>query len=146
MQAKTTPRSMTPEEDRQYDEQLEVFVRLRDRIDEFLEQYGRPDSLLALGDYSAHDDFRGTPQVKVSISNPKLLNPLIVYQLQAIVRDFPGWEIVVAVVLDDRQDDWPNMGLYIRPHEIIDGLQRQYFPKEYRDIEYVGARRGTEDD
>lgn len=141
-----TPKRMTPEEDRQYDEQLEVFVRLRDRIDEFLEQHGRPDTLLGLGDYSAHDDFRGTPQVKVSVGNLELLRPFIVYQLQKIVQDFPGWEIVYAVAVDGHFDDWPNMGLYIRPHEIIDGLQRQYFPKEYQSIEYAGARRGTESD
>lgn len=146
MQAKPTPRKMTPEEERQYDEQLEVFVRLCDRIDEFLEQHWRPDTLLALGDYSVHDDFRGTPQIKVSVGNLELLRPRVVYQLQQIVRDFPGWEIVYAVAVDGHLDDWPNMGLYIRPHEIIDGLQRQYFPKEYQNIEYVGARRGTEKD
>jgi hypothetical protein len=28
-------------------------------------------------------------------------------------------------------------------HEIIDGLQRQYFPKEFQNIEYVGARPDT---
>jgi hypothetical protein len=111
-----------------------------------LEQYGRPDSLSGLGDYSAHADFRQSPQVKVSISNLELLRPLIVYQLQEIVKDFPGWEIVAAVALEEHLEDWPNMGLYIRPHEIIDGLQRQYFPKEFQDIEYVGGRRGTEDD
>jgi hypothetical protein len=137
---------MTPDEERRYDEQLAMFERLRLRIDTLLEGYGKPDSLSALGDYSAHDDFRQSPQVKVSISNPKLLQPFIIYQLQEIVREFPGWEIVVAVVLDDRRDDWPRMGLYIRPREIIDGLQRQYFPKEYQDIEYAGARRGTEKD
>jgi hypothetical protein len=137
---------MTPAEDREYDEQLDVFVRLRDRIDAFLEQHGRPDTLLAPGDYSAHDDFRGTPQVKVSVGNLELLRARIVYQLQQIVVDFPGWEIVYAVALDDHLDDWPNMGLYIRPHEIIDGLQRQYFPKEYQEIEYAGSRRGTESD
>lgn len=138
---------MTPEEERRYDEQFEIFEKLRARIDNLLERYGRPDTLSeGPGDYSAHDDFRQSPQVKVSITNPELLRPSIIYQLQGIVRDFPGWEIVVAVVLDDRQDDWPNMGLYIRPHEIIDGLQRQYFPKEYQNIEYAGARRGTEKD
>ena len=137
---------MTAEEERHYDEQFEIFERLRARIDALLEQYGKPDSLSEIGDYSAHDDFRQSPQVKVSISNPKLLSPIIIYQLQEIVKEFPGWEIVVAVVLDERQAWWPRMGLYIRPHEIIDGLQRQYFPKEYQDIEYAGARRGTEKD
>lgn len=120
---------MTPEEERRYDQQFEIFERLRVRIDELLEKYGKPDSLSETGDYSAHDDFRQSPQVKASISNPDLLRPFIIYQLQEIVRNLPGWEIVVAVVLENRQPDWPRMGLYIRPHEIIDGLQRQYFPE-----------------
>lgn len=63
-----------------------------------------------------------------------------------MIGAYPGWEIVVAVVHRPNYKDWPKMGLYIRPHEIIDGLQRQYFPKEFRDIAYDGARRGTEND
>lgn len=137
---------MTPEEERRYDEQFEIFERLRLRIDALLEEYGKPDSLSETGDYSAHCDFRQSPQVKVSISGLDLLRPTVIYQLQQIVKDFPGWEIVVAVVSDDDLADWPRMGLYIRRHEIIDGLQRQYFPKEYQDIRYVGARVGTEND
>lgn len=137
---------MTPEEERRYDEQYEIFERLRLRIDELLEKYGKPDSLSEIGDYSAHDDFRQSPQVKVSISGLHLLRPPIVYELQKIVKNFPGWEIVVAVVSDNDDNDWPRMGLYIRPHEIIDGLQRQYFPKEFQDIAYVGGRPGTEQD
>jgi hypothetical protein len=132
--------------DRQYDEQFEIFELLRVRIDSLLEQYGEPDSLSGLGDYSAHCDFRQSPQVKVSIGNLKLLQPSIVYQMQGIVRDFPGWEIVYAVALEDHLEDWPNMGLYIRGNEIIDTLQRQYFLKEFQNIEYVGSRRETEDD
>jgi hypothetical protein len=38
------------------------------------------------------------------------------------------------------------MGLYIRPHEIIDALQRHYFPAEFQRLEYEGARRGTAHD
>ncbi len=120
---------MTPEEERRYDEQFEIFERLRIRIDYLMERHGRPDSLSGLGDYCAHDDFRQSPQVKVSIGNLELLRPFIVYQLQEIVKDFPGWEIVVAVAPEDHLEDWPSMGLYIRPHEIIDGLQRRYFPE-----------------
>lgn len=137
---------MTPEDDRQYDALLDVFERLRARIDDLLERYGRPDLLSELGDYCAHDDFRGTPQVKVSIGSLNLLRPPVVQQMQDVLKDFPGWEIVVAVALRNHLDDWPDMGLYIRSHEIIDGLQRQYFPKEYRDIRYVGARPGTDRD
>jgi hypothetical protein len=38
------------------------------------------------------------------------------------------------------------MGLYIRAHEIIDGLRREYFPEPYRSYQYDGSRPGTEDD
>jgi hypothetical protein len=133
------------EEERRYDEQFEIFERLRIRIDILLEQYGEPDSLSGLGDYSAHCDFRQSPQVKVSVGNLELLRPSIVYQLQGIVRDFPGWEIVYTVALEDHLEDWPNMGLYIQGNEILDTLQRQYFSEEYRDVQYSGSRRITEE-
>ena len=132
------------DEDRLYEEQFNTFEELRLRIDGLLEQYGEPDTLSKLGDYSAHADFRQSPQVKVSIASLNLLRPSIVYQLQGIVRDYPGWEIVYTVALDDHMEDWPDMGLYIRPNEIVDTLQRQYFPPEYQSIEYAGSRRGVE--
>jgi hypothetical protein len=134
------------DEDRRYDEQFDIFLLLRDRIENLLEQYGRADCLGELGDFSAHYDFVQSDQVKVSVANLDLFQPFIVYQLQDIVKEFPGWEIVYAVTLDDHLKDWPNMGLYIRGDEIIDTLQRQYFPKKYQSIEYAGSRRGTEPD
>jgi hypothetical protein len=132
------------EEDRRYEEQFNTFLRLRDRIENLLEQHGRPDTLDELGDFSAHYDFVQSPQVKASIANLDLFQPFIVYQLQDIVKEFPGWEIVYTVALDDHLKDWPDMGLYIRGDEIIDTLQRQYFPKKYQSIEYAGSKRGTE--
>jgi hypothetical protein len=63
-----------------------------------------------------------------------------------IRRGFPGWELVVAVAVPGHYDDWPDMGLYVRLHEIIDGLQRKYFPKEFQNFEYEGSRTGTERD
>ena len=72
-----------------------------------------------------------------------MLRPTVIAELQRLIKQFPGWEIEVTVAVRGHYDDWPRMGLYIRPHEIIDGLQRQYFPKEFQNIEYAGARRGT---
>ncbi len=123
-----------------YYAQFEIFERLRKEINDLLSQYGRADSLSGLGDYSAHADFLQSNQVKVSVGNLDLLRPSIVAQLQAVVRKFPGWEIVYTVAVDGHFDDWPDMGLYIRPHEIIDELQRQYFPKEYHNISYADLR------
>jgi hypothetical protein len=134
------------DEDRRYDEQFNTFLLLRDRIENLLEQYGRADSLAGLGDFSAHYHFVQSDQVKVSVANLDLFQPFIVYQLQDIVKEFPGWEIVYTVAVDDHLEDWPNMGLYIRGHEIVDTLQRQYFPKRYQSIEYAGSKRETEPD
>ncbi len=130
------------DEDSRYEQQLKIFGRLIDRINTLLKRYGEHD-LLKPGDYSIYDDYWGYPQVKVSINNLELLQPSIIEGLQTIVKAYPAWEIVVAVAVRGHYNDWREMGLYIRPHEIIDGLQRQYFPKEFQDIEYQGARHGT---
>jgi hypothetical protein len=134
------------DEDRRAEEQYNTFLLLRERIENVLEQYGRADSLGELGDFSAHYHYVQSRQVKVSVANIELLQPHIVYQLQDIVKEFPGWEIVYAVTIDDHLDDWPNMGLYIRGDEIVDTLQRQYFPQKYQGIEYAGGRRAKEPD
>lgn len=39
--------------------------------------------------------------------------------------------------------DWPNMGISVRADEIVADLQRQYFPKEFPDLAYDGARRAA---
>ena len=128
------------------DAQIATFERLVKKIRTLLDRFGGHDSLLAKGDYSIYGDYWGYPQVKVSIGHLDLLRPNVVERLREIVKGFPGWEIVVAVAVRGHYDDWPDMGLYIRPHEIIDGLQRQCFPPEYRTIQYEGARPGTERD
>ena len=128
------------------DEQSRIFERLSGQISKVLERFGQHDSLIRAGDYSVYGDYAGYPQVKVSIASLELLQPHIVEQLQKIVSGFTGWEIVVAVAVRDHYDDWPEMGLIIRGNEIIDGLQRQYLPKEFQNIEYEGSRRGTDRD
>ena len=129
-------------------EKLKSFENLRDRADGLLQRFGAPDYQphQSHGDYSVHGEFGGYPEVVVFVSNLKMLQPPVINALQDIVREFPEWQITVTVAVRGHYDDWPNMGLYVRPNEIVDGLQRQYFPKEFQDIEYEGARRGTADD
>ena len=133
-------------EDSVYREQNEIFERLYVRVGKLLEKFGRQDSLLRSGDYSVYGDYWGYPQIKVTVSNLALLRPNVVGLLREIIKDFPDWEIVVAIAVREHYHDWPEMGLYIRPHEIVDGLQRQYFPKEFQDIHYEGSRPGTDRD
>lgn len=132
-------------EDRGYEQQVKRFENLVDRVDALLKQYGKHDSLEP-GDYSIYGDYWGFRQVKVSANNLKMLRPAIIEGLQQIVKEYPGWEIVVAVAVRGHFGDWPQMGLYVRPQEIVDGLQRQYFPKEFQSLKYPGARPGTVND
>jgi hypothetical protein len=125
----------------EYDQQVETFERLVSTIIGMLQELGFRD--IYNGDYSIYEDYWGYPQVKVSIANLRMLAAEVIQRLRQVIKDYPGWEIVVAVVNRDNYDAWPEMGLYIRPHEIIDGLQRQYFPKEFRNLTYPGARPGT---
>jgi hypothetical protein len=132
--------------DQHYEQQqVGIFGCLVQAVSDVLGQYGRHDSIEP-GDYSVYEDYWGYPQVKVSIANLKMLESAVIKKLQQVIKAYPGWEVVVAVVNRNNYKDWPEMGLYIRPDEIIDGLQRQYFPKEFQKIEYEGARRGTVDD
>ena len=127
-----------------YEQQLDAFEHLVNLIIGTLGEFGFHDTYD--GDYSIYDGYLGFPQVKVSIANLKMLEPAVIQKLQQLIKAYPGWEIVVAVVHREDYNAWPEMGLYIRPYEILDGLQRQYFPKEFQNIEYEGARRGTVDD
>ncbi len=133
------------EYDRRQNQQYAVFERLRERVDKLLERFGRRDFMPGqpLGDYSVHGDYSEYPQVVVFIGNLELLRPPIVNAVQQLLKEFPGWQVDLMVALLDHVKDWPNMGISIRASEIVDDLQRQYFPKEFRNIAYEGARRGS---
>ncbi len=125
-----------------YDQQSQILDRLSKRADAVLRQHGKAEH----GDYLTFEDYWGYPQIKISISNLRLLEPAIISRLQETLDEFPGWEVVIAVAVPGHYDDWPDMGLIIRKHEIIDGLRREYFPKEFQNLQYQGGRRGTDRD
>ena len=100
-------------------------------------------NLATTGCMTAIGDFRRS---EIYVNNLTLLKPPVIKSLQRVLADFPGWEIMVAVSVRGAGEAWPEMGLTIRAHEIVDGLQRQYFPKEFQNIEYEGSRRGTDRD
>jgi hypothetical protein len=136
--------SMSRDEyDRRQTEQFAVFQHLENRVEKLLERFGRPDYLPGQphGDYQVNGDYCEYPLVGVFVDNLKLLRTPVVNALQELVRGFPGWQIDL-VVTTRGHEDWPNMGISIRADEIVDDLQRQYFPKEYQDLTYEGARRG----
>lgn len=129
---------------RRQNEQFSVFERLKDLVDNLLERFGRPDYLPGqrYGEYQVHGDYTEYPQVVVFVDNLKLLLPPVVAALQGLVRQYPGWHIDLMVTTRGHED-WPNMGISIRANEIVDDLQRQYFPKEFQDLAFDGARRGS---
>jgi hypothetical protein len=120
---------------------------LYERMGRVLSEYGVEDATQAGGDYWIVERPYGYDQHKVYASTLKMLAPEIVYSLQKLLHSFRGWEIFITVFTRPPEGDtWPEMGLIIREHEIIDGLQRQYFPPEYQSLQYEGSRVGTDKD
>jgi len=132
----------------QYEEEAGVFSGLLERVKNLLERFGTPDYVPGAlnGDFAVHSDYSGYRQVVVFVENLSMLRQSVVSALHDLIRQYPGWQIEVTVAVPGHDDDWPDMGLYIRPHEVVDALQRQYFPKGFQDIEYEGARKGTAHD
>jgi hypothetical protein len=138
--------SMSGDEyDRRQSEQFAVFEGLYARVDKLLEHFGRPDFLPGhpRGDYSVHGDYSEYPQVVVFVHNLELLRQPVVSALQQLLKEYPGWQVDLMVGLWDHLRDWPNMGISVRANEVVDDLQRQYFPTEFQDLTYQGARRGS---
>lgn len=129
---------MTDDEDKQADE----WQLLYERVTGLLAQYGK-ENPIGKGDYLVVDDNYGWRRITIEVQKLKMFEPKIVNSLRGVLIDFPEWEIVAAVDVPDKKKVWPIMGLTIRKHEIIDGLQRQYFPAEFQNFEYAGSRPGT---
>lgn len=132
------------EYDRRQNEQYVAFERLCDLVEKVLERFGRPDYLPGQrhGDFQVHCDYSEYPQVVVFVDNLKLLLPAVVDAIQQLVKEYPGWHIDLRVTTRGHED-WPNMGISIRANEIVDDLHREYFPKEFQNLAYKGARRGS---
>jgi len=125
------------------DEQGLQWEKLYAALLEFLQQQGTEGENRS-ADFWVDDDNLGTLQQKIYVRNLKLLDPVVVSGLQRMLLGYPGWEIAIAVSVPGTDELWPDMGLTIRNHEIIDGLQREYFPEPYRHYSYVGSRTGTD--
>jgi hypothetical protein len=114
------------------------WARLYASLEKILSQFGKSDHI-GRADFWIVDDNWGCRQHKVYVNNLKMISSHIVKQLQNGLVEFPDWEIIIVVDVPGKL--WPKMGLIIKPHEIIDGLQRQYIPKDNR-FKYEGSRQG----
>lgn len=110
------------------------------RISETLDQFGRKDAF-GNGDYWLIDDNWGARRHLLEIQNLDLLKPHVVKSLQSLLNDYPDWEISAGVDVIKDNRNWPGMGLIIYSDEIIDKLERDYLPAEFRDLRYEGSRR-----
>jgi hypothetical protein len=127
------------------DRQAEEWSKLYERVTALLGKFGTYDAL-GDADFWVLDDNWGTRQQKVFVNNLSMLSPTIIAGLRALLSGTPDWEIVVAVSIRGAGEKWPDMGLTVREREIVDGLQRSYFPAEFQSLYYVGSRPGTEQD
>jgi hypothetical protein len=92
-------------------------------------QFGKGDNLLMM-------DNCGQKRHQVEVHKLHMLRPVVIKVLQALLRDFPAWEIVVAVDIPGTEGQWPHMGLRVQAGRIIDDLQRQYLPAEFQNVRY----------
>ena len=125
---------------------IEAWEELYDVLRELLMQFGTED-VRDVADCWVDDDDIGRKQQKVYVRILAMLRPHVVKALQSLLTGaFGDWEIMVSVAVPGPGETWPDMGLTIRRSEIIDGLQRTYFPPEYRELAYDGSRPGTDRD
>jgi hypothetical protein len=120
--------------------QEEEWIALYKQIRQLLQQFGEEDDGGKRKDYLLVDDNLGLWQHKVETSDLRMVKPAVVKSLQKLLLGYQNWEIVIGVGNPESGGKWPKMGLVIRDDEIIDGLQRQYFPNEFQSIEYEGSR------
>ncbi|MDX6804608.1 hypothetical protein [Terrihabitans rhizophilus] len=102
------------------------WLRMYRRLKRILRVFGPDD--WDLGRYWVFDENWGSNQHVVTIMDLALLSPEVITSLRRTLTDFDNWEVVIT--LDALGgESWPKMGLYLRQHEIIDGLHRSYFPE-----------------
>ncbi|MBX3519053.1 MAG: hypothetical protein KF835_03440 [Xanthobacteraceae bacterium] len=120
------------------------WVLLYPEIVKTLGKFGVEDEL-GNEDFWVFGDYWGYPQHKIFFNRLHMLLPEVITSLQDLL-DNDDWEFVVTISTRGEGENWPDMGLKIRRNQIIDGLQRQYFPPEYQSIQYEGSRVGTDKD
>lgn len=119
-------------------EQEREWQVLHDRIDSLLQRFGRKDAFRD-GDYWLVDENWGRYRQVLEIQNLRLLRPDLIKSLQALLADFPKWCITSQVDVRGKEASWPGMGLVIYSDQIVDELQRDFLPEEFRNITYEGT-------
>ena len=122
------------------EEQEREWLSLYSQIRALLQQYGKEDDGTDEKDYLLVDDNLGLWQHRIETSNLEIVKPVVVKSLQKLLNGYPNWEIAITIGSSVKEKAWPAMCLIIGDNEIIDGLQREYFPEEFKTIVYEGSR------
>ena len=116
---------------------------LYERMRSILQKYGEDD--IDGGDYYLVDENFGRYVHQVEMHQLHMLRPEIIQSLQALLVDYPDWEIEISVSVpeEDISID-PGEGLTLLDDGIVDALDRSLLPKEYQGLRYEGARPRSE--
>lgn len=125
-----------------YSEHMKIWETLYQRLVDLFTPYGLEDSS-GYGDFWVVDENYGWKGNRVFINNLRLLTPSIVSTVHSFLEGVPDWTIVLVVNIYGEGENWPDMGVTIREHEIIDTLQREYLPPPYNKLVFPGSRPGT---
>jgi len=129
-------------------EQAREWTALYDKIQEVLRCLGEEDAVESRDDgsygyvrkdYFLVDDNWGGYRHEIETGNLEFIRPAVIISLQQLLIAYPNWEITLTLCRSE-EENRPAMGLVIRDDEIIDGLRREYLPREFQNIQYEGSR------
>lgn len=69
-----------------------------------------------------------------NFKNLALFKPHIIKALQGLLAPYPDWRIEIGVAVPEKHGIWPGMGLIVYSDEIVDQLQRDFLPSEFRNL------------
>jgi hypothetical protein len=93
------------------------------------------------GDYWLLDENWGGHRHEIEIQNLNFLRPHVVQALRSLLQSYPDWEIWMRVDVPGKEREWPGMGLIVHKDGILDELQREHLPEEFRNLRYDDSRR-----
>ena len=108
-----------------------------------LQRFGRNDE--AGGDYFVINLVPNDKVQMVELHRLHMLRPEIIKSLHGLLAAFPDWQIEVYVLSPEENVTIdPESGLILRRDVIIDALDREDLPKQYR-FAYENSRRPPKD-
>jgi hypothetical protein len=114
-----------------------IWQSLHDEATAALDAFGTKD-YRGRADYWIVDDDWGPDLLQVEIKNPRMLRRDAIGALKRVLRNYPGWQIIVRVFARKGEAPLPPMELLISDGRVFDHLNRDYLPAEFRQLTYEG--------